>query len=182
MKQFNFLTFNQDERSQSTDLYPTEKEAIRNLQAWAGSQLDDGYISGRLEQVFLDGKEFDGGEFEDAAIEQLRKAIKNTKESVTFWTTDGNYIDGTICEHEVGGCIVHGAQYDTQNGELRSFAKVCNSFPEAVKFVIDDYKKLAETYKTDAVVPDRKTLRKTKCAESPNTWPVWTKWTIETEL
>lgn len=182
MKQFDFVTFNADDHSSTTDLYPTERQAQSNLHDWATEQVSDSFIGGRLDNVYIDGKPYEA-DVDDK--EPLLEAIKNATESVAFETTDGNFIDGTIWEHECNVVAVHGAQYDNQNGDLRSFVKICATVTEAFQFVIDDFKRLADAYKVQSdgiTFPTMKMLRQTRCAESPNTWPVWTKWTVETEL
>lgn len=179
MKTFDFVTFNQDDRSAGPYEYATEKEAIKNMHAWAKHCIDDEYIGRRLEMVYIDDEEYLDG-LEDT--ERLLKKINQAKESIAFETTDGNYLEGTIWEHDTKQFIVHGAQYDNQNGDLRSFVKICPTISEAFQFIIDDFSKLAEAYKDDGeevTIPTMKQLRQTKCAESPNTWPVWTKWSVE---
>ena len=184
MKQFSLIIFHQDDRTaESVNMYPVEQEAIDNLRAWARKKIEeDEYFRNHLENVYFDGNMFDG-DLDDT--EALLAAIRTTTESVSFETTGGDYIDCSVWEHDCNFVVVHGAQYDNQNGDLRSFVKVCPTVGEAIQFVIDDFNKLAEAYKEESdgiTFPTVKTLRQTKCAESPNTWPVWTKWTIETEL
>lgn len=183
MKQFSLIIFHQDDRTaESVDMYPVEKEAIAELHAWARKKIEeDEYFRSHLENVFFDGKMFEG-DLDDT--EALLAALRETTESVSFETTGGDYIDCSVWEHECNFVAVHGAQYDNQNGDLRSFVKICATVGEAIQFVIDDFKKLAEAYKeqSDGITfPTAKMLLQTKCAESPNTWPVWTKWTIATE-
>lgn len=185
MKQFSLIIFHQDDRTvESFGMYPVEKEAINNLRDWARKKLEDEYFRTHLETVYFDGNVFDG-DLENPDLDALSEAINKATESVSFETTGGDYIDCSVWEHECNVVAVHGAQYDNQNGDLRSFVKICATVSEAFQFVIDDFNKLAETYKdqSDGITfPTMKTLRQTKCAESPNTWPVWTKWTVETEL
>jgi hypothetical protein len=183
MKQFSLIIFHQDDRTaESVDMYPVEKEAINELHAWARKKIEeDEYFRSRLENVYFDGTMFEG-DLDDT--EALLAALRETTDSVSFETTGGDYIDCSIWQHECNFVAVHGAQYDNQNGDLRSFVKICATVGEAIQFVIDDFKRLAEAYKeqSDGITfPTAKMLLQTKCAESPNTWPVWTKWTISTE-
>ncbi len=183
MKQFSLIIFHQDDRTaESVDMYPVEKEAINELHAWARKKIEeDDYFRRGLENVYFDGKMFEG-DLDDT--EALLAALRETTESVSFETTGGDYIDCSVWEHECNFVAVHGAQYDNQSGDLRSFVKICATVGEAIQFVLDDFKKLAEAYKeqSDGITfPTAKMLLQTKCAESPNTWPVWTKWTIATE-
>ena len=135
MKTFDFVTFNQDDRSANPYEYTTEKEAIKNMHAWAKHCIDDEYIGRRLETVYIDDTEYLDG-LEDT--ERLLKKINQAKESISFETTDGNYLEGTIWEHDTKQFIVHGAQYDNQDGDLRSFVKICATAREAFQFVIDE--------------------------------------------
>ena len=105
MKQFDFVTFNADDHSSTTDLYPTERQAQNNLHDWATEQVNDSFIGGRLDNVYIDGKPYEA-DVDDK--EQLLEAVKNATESVAFETTDGNFIDGTIWEHECNVVAVHG--------------------------------------------------------------------------
>lgn len=185
MKQFSLIIFHQDDRTvESFGMYPVEKKAIDELHNWARQKIEDEYFRTHLENVYFDGKMFEG-DLEEPDLDALLAAINETTDSVSFETTGGDYIDCSVWEHECKLVAVHGAQYDNQNGDLRSFVKICATVGEAIQFVIDDFNKLAEAYKeqSDGITfPTAKILLQTKCAESPNTWPVWTKWTIATEL
>lgn len=185
MKQFSLIIFHQDDRTaESVNMYPVETEAIAELRAWARKKIEeDEYFRTHLEAVYFDDGNIFTGDLNDT--DALLAAIRAATESVSFETTGGDYIDCSVWEHECNFVAVHGAQYDNQIGDLRSFVKICATVNEAIQFVIDDFNKLAEAYKeqSDGITfPTMKMLRQTKCAESPNTWPVWTKWTIETEL
>lgn len=185
MKQFSLIIFHQDDRTaESFGMYPVEKKAIYELHEWARKKIADEYFRTHLETVYFDGVCYEG-DLEEPDLDALLAAINETTDSVAFETTGGDFIDCTVWQHECNVVAVHGAQYDNQNGDLRSFVKVFTTVVDAFQFVIDDFKRLAEEYKeqSDGITfPTMKTLRQTKCAESPNTWPVWTKWTIATEL
>ena len=176
MKLLSVTTTNQDDRTSTSSVVASSKEATRKLRSWAKDVVDDPYIGDSLEYVNIDDKNFEGDPEDRQAVWD---AVTKAKTEVIFETTGGNFLTGYIKTFDIDLWLVNCA-----NSYLITSGKAFFSLNDAIQFVIDDFNHMAEEYKsytngTPAKTPSKDIIKCAKTVASPTDWPIGIKWSIQ---